>query len=187
MNIQWVVNFSILFFLSEFVLMLAKRSGKKGVKLRNDRKSLLFLWLSIPIGLSIGFFVANHQPWAFVQILLAWSGLIVAVAGMVIRWLSILQLNKAFTVDVVVSEAHQLKTNGMYKSIRHPSYLGLLLVCLGMAIAMNSILSLLVVLVPIGLAVGYRIGVEENLLKEAFGEKYQGYCEKTYRLLPKVY
>ena len=187
MNIQIVTCFSILFFLSEFALMMVRHSKQRGIKIRNDKKSLAFLWFAIPLSLTIGFFTANRHQWNTINDLIAWLGLAVFMAGIIVRWLSILQLKKAFTVDIVITDDHQLKTDGMYKRIRHPSYLGLLLICAGLAISMNSLISLLVIIIPIFIAIIYRIKVEEDILLEAFGEAYANYRMKACMIFPKLF
>jgi len=101
--------------------------------------------------------------------------------------MSIFQLKKAFTVDVAIGTEQKLKTDGMYKIIRHPSYLGLLLIMIGFSISMNSLISVLLVTIPMFLAINFRIIVEEKLLTEGFGDVYNNYKTKTKRLIPWVY
>ncbi len=187
MNIQIVMYFSLLFFFSELVLMMSKHSKKKRVKMRNDNKSLSLLWVTIPLSLTIGFFTAYRQGWNAINYSIAILGLCVFVIGIIVRWISIIQLNKGFTVDVVITENHKLKTDGIYKNIRHPSYLGLLLICFGLSIAMNSVISLAVISIPVLLAIIYRIKVEESILLKEFGEVYENYSKETYKIIPKFY
>ncbi len=187
MNIGVILLLSLFFFLSEFVLMLSKRSKSAKVKSQKDRKSLLLFWLTIPFSLTLGFFLARYQAWDTINIVLAVLGIILFTAGLLIRWLAIMQLQKAFTVDVAIAKDHRLKTGGIYKRIRHPSYTGLLLICLGLGIGMNSLLSFVVVLLPVFAAVLYRIKVEEAMLSTEFGEAYKNYQQKTVRLFPKIY
>ncbi len=184
MSINTVLYFSILFFLSELILMITKRSKKRKIKLQDDKKSLTLFWFTIPASFTIGFFTANYREWNTFNYSIAILGLGAFTLGIIIRWISIIQLNKWFTVDVAITENHNLKTDGIYKKVRHPGYLGLLLICTGLSIAMNSIVSLLVVSVPIYLAVIYRIKVEERILINEFGERYKQYMSKTHRLLP---
>ena len=61
MTIVTITYFSLLFFLSEFALMIVKRSKKNGTKAKNDKKSLALFWVTIPLSLTIGFFTANRS------------------------------------------------------------------------------------------------------------------------------
>ncbi len=187
MTILTITYFSLLFFLSELILMVVKRSKKSGTKTKNDKKSLVLFWITIPLSLTIGFFTANHQEWNTLNNSIALFGLTVFMIGIVIRWISIIQLNKEFTVNVAIIKNHNLKTDGIYKNLRHPSYLGLLLIGFGLSISMNSILSVMVVTIPFLLALSYRIKTEENILIKQFGETYKNYMAKTYRIIPKIY
>jgi len=111
----------------------------------------------------------------------------VAIIGFVVRWVAIIQLGKMFTVDVAIANKHILKTTGFYQLVRHPSYLGLLLIIAGLALCMGSVLSLLVVVIPVFLAINYRIIVEEQALTNEFGAQYQEYSKKVSKIIPWVY
>lgn len=187
MNIEIIKYFSLLFFASEFILMIGKRAKKKGIRVKKDKMSLIIFWLVIPVSLTIGFLLSNKNTWNELNYLLAIIGVLCFAMGIVIRWISIIQLNKDFTVDVAISKNHSLNTSGIYKYIRHPSYLGLLLICFGLSIAMNSILSFAVIMLPILIVILYRIRIEEKLLLNEFGADYTNYSKRTYRLIHRIY
>jgi protein-S-isoprenylcysteine O-methyltransferase Ste14 len=187
MNIEIVKYFSILFFLSELGLMITKHSKKKGIKTKNEKKSLVLIWITIGLSLTIGFNTANYQEWNKLNNVIALLGLSTFIVGIIIRWISIIQLAKEFTVNVAILSNHKLKTDGMYKHIRHPSYSGLLLICFGISIALNSIISIFVIIIPISLALLYRIKIEENILINEFGEVYKNYIIKTHKIIPKIF
>lgn len=187
MNIQLVIFFSILFFISEMTLMIVKRSKKMDSKVNNDKKSLLVLWILIPISISAGFMLANYQEWTTINLTLGFIGLIFFAVGGFIRWMAIIQLADDFTVDVAITKNHKLKVTGLYRIIRHPSYLGLLLIVFGLSLGMNSLYSVLIVIVPVFIALIYRINVEENELEKEFKTSYKDYKTKTKRIFPYVY
>jgi protein-S-isoprenylcysteine O-methyltransferase Ste14 len=176
------IYLSFAYAFSEFALMLIKRSKDDSVKVRNDRGSLIFLWVTITGGFVGGFFLSN-PPDQF------WSGFGIPfiIGGLVIRWIAILQLGSSFTVDVAINSASQLKTDGIYERIRHPSYSGILLVVVGFASTMNSLYSFLVLVVPVFAAVVYRVSIEESLLKKEFGDRYLKYSLETKKLIPWIY
>ncbi len=90
-------------------------------------------------------------------------------------------------MDVAINQVHQLKTDGLFKIVRHPSYLGLLMILSGFSLSMNTIISFMVVTLPVFLVIIYRIKVEENLLVETFGEEYIKYSGSTKKIIPFVY
>ncbi len=187
MSIKIIIYFSILFFLSELILVITKHSKKQENKTKNDKKSLILFWITIPISLTIGFFTANYQEWNTLNYSIAIFGLCAFTVGIIIRWISIIQLGKGFTVDVTITKTHSLKTDGIYKNIRHPSYLGLLLILFGLSISMNSLISFFIISIPIYFAVIYRMKIEESVLSKEFGDIYKNYKLHTCKIFPRLY
>ena len=122
-----------------------------------------------------------------VEPLAAWVGLAMIVLGLLIRGLAILTLRKFFTVDVVVHADHQVVRTGIYRWLRHPSYSGSLLSFVGLGVALESWVSLLVVAIPVTAAFLWRIHIEERALHNGLGATYADYCKSTARLIPFVY
>lgn len=177
------------FFISEFILMLLKRSKKTSTVKRKDKGSLLILWVSIPVCITAGFYAANISKcvWISSGEIIFYSGLFVFLIGFILRWSAIFQLKKAFTVDVAINQNHILKTDGLYKKIRHPSYSGLFLILAGLSFAMNNIFSFLLITIIIFTAINYRIYIEEKILTEEFGGIYENYKSKTKKLIPGIF
>jgi protein-S-isoprenylcysteine O-methyltransferase Ste14 len=80
-----------------------------------------------------------------------------------------------------------VQRTGLYRIVRHPSYLGLLILILAVGLHARNWISLLVVLIPTTAALLYRIHVEESALLAHFGNDYATYCQETKRLIPGVY
>ena len=173
--------------LSEAFLSYKKRSNRDTRKTRNDRLSLLAIWFTV--GTSIFFaIVFVEQAGAVVPITpITIAGIFLTLLGSFIRWKAIIQLKDAFTVDVSIVFAHDLKTDGIFARVRHPSYTGLLLNYIGVGIAMNNLCSFLILTIPIITVILYRIHVEETLLKSEFGEKYLTYIKSTKKIIPLIY
>jgi len=185
--IKILIYLSYLFGTSELILTVTKRSKQKNVKKKNDRGSLIILWVIIIISITAGFNLANYKIWSSLNYFIYATGILLYFAGMIIRWTAIIQLKKAFTVDVAISRDQELKTDGLYRHIRHPSYLGTIMIVTGLSLCMNSLLSFLVIVVPIFLANIYRIHVEEVILVDEFGEKYEEYRKTTRKIIPYIY
>lgn len=181
------ILFSLLFMISEMILVITKHSKSKSAVMQKDRGSLVLLWTAICAGLIVGFNMARYNEWHLINYIVSAAGLLIIAAGFVIRWTSIIQLKKAFTVDVAINSAHELKTDGLYSIIRHPSYLGLLLIMTGEAVSMDSPGSFIAVVLPVTIAIFYRIHVEEQLLENEFGDLYGIYRLNTKRIIPFIY
>lgn len=114
-------------------------------------------------------------------------GIVLFVAGMALRWTAILSLGKSFTVQVAVKQDQSLKTNGVYRYIRHPSYTGILLYYLGLGLLQHNWFSILILFVLPLIAILNRIAFEEKLLSDHFGRDYTNYTGKSKRLIPWLY
>jgi len=71
--------------------------------------------------------------------------------------------------------------------LRHPGYAGVLFGFVGFGLALQSWLSLLVLLLATTTALAYRARIEERFLVAELGDEYVLYMARTKRLLPYVW
>ncbi len=109
------------------------------------------------------------------------------VAGFSLRQWSIKTLGRLFTPIVSVHKDHKLVDKGPYKYMGHPSYTGLFLELLGVALALSNFFAVITVMFFFLPAINYRTAIEENLLEEHFGKRYASYRKRTKRFIPFVY
>ena len=112
---------------------------------------------------------------------------VLVVVGGGFRLWSIAMLGRYFRAVVHIQEDHHVVRTGPYRVLRHPSYTGLLVVTLGLALLLGNYASTVVfeLLVIVGLL--YRIHVEERMLLDGLGEDYAAYMRETDRLIPGVW
>ena len=115
-----------------------------------------------------------------------WIGVILYAAGGALRLWPVFVLGRRFSGLVAIQPGHTLVTDGIYRTIRNPSYLGMLVLSLGWALAFRSFAGVLLVALMIPPLVA-RMRSEEALLRAQFGEVYAAYCARTWRLLPGLY
>ena len=113
-------------------------------------------------------------------------GLALFVVGSVLRLVPVFLLGRRFSGLVAIQEGHDLETGGLYRVIRHPSYLGLLMGLFGWALIFRSAIGILVSLLLVPPLVA-RMNSEEALLESEFGQQYSDYRRRTWRLLPFLY
>ncbi|PIQ25982.1 isoprenylcysteine carboxylmethyltransferase family protein [bacterium (Candidatus Blackallbacteria) CG17_big_fil_post_rev_8_21_14_2_50_48_46] len=90
------------------------------------------------------------------------------------------------TVRLQTEIGHQVCASGLYRVVRHPGYLGLILANLGFPLIMNAYTAFLPTLLGIALIL-LRTQLEDRFLNENL-EGYRAYAQKTpYRLIPWVY
>ncbi|WP_338640589.1 isoprenylcysteine carboxylmethyltransferase family protein [Burkholderia pyrrocinia] len=124
--------------------------------------------------------------WTFGGDAVRWLGVALYIAGGALRIWPVFVLGKRFSGLVAIQPGHTLVTDGIYRRIRNPSYLGLLVNSVGWALAFRSGVGVLLVALMIVPLVA-RIRSEEALLRSQFGADYDAYCARTWRLLPGVY
>lgn len=174
--------------LSELILNVSRRSSSDE-KNGKDKSTLGLIWLVLIVSLVGGVMLAKYThaaPMKDTQLAHA-IGCGIIIAGMIFRITAIVMLGRFFTVDVAIRKNHQIVNTGFYRYIRHPSYTGALLSFFGFGIVQNNWYSFAVVFIPVCWAMILRINVEERALVEHFGEAYEEYRKKTWRLLPFVY
>ncbi|MFX1418697.1 MAG: methyltransferase family protein [Promethearchaeota archaeon] len=114
-------------------------------------------------------------------------GISVLLVGSIILLYSRALLGKFASSKIVIEQNHVLTTKGIYKYIRHPIYLGMLLIFFGYALSFKSIITPFSFLVLFFLIFNNRMNLEEKLLIEKFGEEYELYINKTKRIIPYIY
>jgi protein-S-isoprenylcysteine O-methyltransferase len=182
-----VISFWTIFYvwvLSELWLAWKKRSEPGATA--NDRGSkwplIAGVWATVAIGLGL----AMGVPAAAITTArgsLFVAGLALMVAGLALRWYSIMVLGRSFTVDVATRPGQEVVTSGPYRWIRHPSYTGALLTLLGILVCCLNWLSF--VALPLAFAgYAYRIRVEETAMTDGLGDAYREYMRRTRRLIP---
>jgi protein-S-isoprenylcysteine O-methyltransferase Ste14 len=116
-----------------------------------------------------------------------WAGIGALVLGLAMRAWGMATLGRHYTRTVREVDEHQLVMSGPYAVIRHPGYAGTILVWCGYALASAGWVAALVVGAVMLAAYGYRVHTEEALLRGVFGQKYEEYRQRTWRLVPFVY
>jgi protein-S-isoprenylcysteine O-methyltransferase Ste14 len=171
----------------ELFMNLRQRRNSRGANM-GDKNSLWVLYGLITIGYFLSFSIGMTKigrihPWnTFFAI-----GMGVFAAGLVIRVLSIATLKRFFSYSVATVEKHKLIDTGLYRYIRHPGYLGQLIIFLGISMSISNGLSILAMMIPVAIGYAYRINVEERFMAEQFGDEYLDYQRRTKKLLPFVF
>ena len=114
------------------------------------------------------------------------AGLGLALAGGTVMFWSVLNLGRQYSPEVTIQPEHHLITHGLYGFIRHPRYLGLVLLVLGSALVFRSWIGIAADVILLG-SLLWRIRDEEAMLQREFGAAWRAYSRRTKRLLPWVW
>ena len=182
-----IIAVSYLYGFFEVFMNLRQRSKTK-VTSSADKSSLWWLYGLITLGYALSFSIGATK----IGRIYAWNtffaiGMALFVVGFKIRIHSIRTLKQFFTYSVAKVENHQIIETGLYKYIRHPGYLGQLIIFIGISTSISNWLSILVMMVPITLGYLYRIKIEERFMLEQLGDGYLNYQKRTKRIIPMIY
>jgi len=112
------------------------------------------------------------------------GGVALVLLGSAIRVAAIRTLGTAFTASVRVDADHRLVQHGLYRRLRHPSYLGALLALLGVPVLFSAWWATAFTLLTMSFAYTLRIRLEEHALLERHGAAYHEYRARTAMLIP---
>jgi protein-S-isoprenylcysteine O-methyltransferase Ste14 len=96
-------------------------------------------------------------------------------------------LGSNWSLTLEVRENHQLITQGIYRVVRHPMYLALIIYSVGQALVLPNWVAGPSYGVAMLLLFALRLGPEERMMLEEFGKEYEAYAARTKRLIPGVW
>jgi protein-S-isoprenylcysteine O-methyltransferase Ste14 len=156
---------------------------------REDRSNRWVIVAFALIGLLDGYLPAyadRNELWTIDGDGIRWLGVLLFLVGGALRLWPVFVLGRRFSGLVAIQEGHTLVTSGVYGVIRHPSYLGMLVMTLGWGLAFRSWVGVLLTLLIVPPLIA-RIRAEESLLETQFGAEYDAYRARTSRLIPGLY
>ena len=115
------------------------------------------------------------------------AGMVVLLAGLVLRGWSFKALGQYFTHTVMVSSDQPVIASGPYRVLRHPSYTGIILAAIGIGLASANWADLAGLLLLTLTALLWRIRIEEAALLTTLGDRYRAYAAQHKRIVPLVW
>jgi len=167
--------------------------GIRSVSAKPDKYSRVILSISFllfPLMVALPYFELRYLTAVYFPAItgvLLLAGLVMQLMGAVILPASRLQIGRFGGAKIAIEEDHRLVTNGMYRYIRNPQYLGMTLLLFGYALSLGGpIVGSITAIGLLGI-MHSRIKVEEELLLSTFGDEYREYMKRTWRLVPHIY
>jgi len=112
------------------------------------------------------------------------GGCLIGGGAVLILWA--LVFFRSWRFRAKLDQGHQLATEGPFRLLRHPIYMGLNLLALGTAVWVPSAVVWIAFLLMV-LGSDLRARSEETILAQAFGSTYAAYFRRTSRFIPGVY
>ncbi len=152
------------------------RQGKKKPDL------LPLVMLAFPIGIAIGYARIGVLPhWLF------FPGEVAFVVGTGFTLWSYSILGQYVSPYVLALPEHKIIQAGPYRYIRHPGYLGQIVAHVGLGLALQSWVAVVIMLAMMAGFAVYRIRNEEAFLGSELGDSYLSYMRTTKRFVPFVF
>jgi protein-S-isoprenylcysteine O-methyltransferase Ste14 len=167
----------------------ARKTAVTGNRDRTREKALMLISYSglfvIPL-----IYVLTEQPkfasYTFRPVQ-AWLGLVVLIAAMALLYRTHRDLGRAWSITLEIRDQHRLITQGIYEKLRHPMYAAFWLWAISQALLLPNWIAGLSGLVGFGTLFFGRVGHEERMMLETFGDEYRAYMARTYRVIPGIY
>jgi protein-S-isoprenylcysteine O-methyltransferase Ste14 len=118
---------------------------------------------------------------------LAWLGTAVFACSLWLFYRVHKQLGRNFSVTLEIRDRHSLVTTGVYSRVRHPMYSAFWLWVIAQALLLPNWVAGLSGIVGFGILFLFRIGREERMMAETFGEEYDRYAARTHRVIPGIF
>jgi protein-S-isoprenylcysteine O-methyltransferase Ste14 len=179
----------LIWFVTEAIIEIRQRKRFRAGAQRQDKGSLRVVVGTVGLGATLCALLAFTVPAtaiASARTFLFWLGIVLVYAGIALRLYAINVLGASFTSTVAITPNQPLVEAGPYRLIRHPAYTGVLITLLGFGLCYTNWLGLLVIVGCALIGFSYRVRVEERVLQEHLGQRYQEYMRRTKRLIPFV-
>lgn len=174
-----LVLLSIAFFLCVVVRASIQyaRFGNSGLSLlKQPSQAVIFF------GLAAVFFLQAYINQREHTLSVFCTGIMSYGCGILLTFISQLQMGSAWQVGINRKKATTLVTNGIYAVSRNPIYLALILILMGYLILTPTLTATFMVAASIYL-IRRQVLKEEKFLEETFGAEYRYYKRQTPRWL----
>lgn len=115
---------------------------------------------------------------------LFWIGTALLIAGLLFAVAARRHLGGNWSGSVTLKQNHTLTRTGPYRIVRHPIYTGLLLAIFGSGVVALGEWRGVVALALVTAAFVRKVQIEEQFLREQFGEEYVRYRQEVAALIP---
>jgi protein-S-isoprenylcysteine O-methyltransferase Ste14 len=114
-----------------------------------------------------------------------WLGVALLAAALFVFWRAHADLGLNWSPSLEIRDRHELITHGIYGVIRHPMYASQWLWVLAQPLLLqNWVAGFLDLLIFVPFYI-LRVGAEEALMLETFGDQYRHYMKKVGSILPR--
>ena len=167
------------------VLLERRRKVGPSAETRPAQKIIIALSFAVFIALLVVSALDYRFGWSEVPVWVSLLGNALVALGLMVD-LRVFRENSYGGSTIEMTEGQRVITTGPYALVRHPMYVGVLIMALGVPLALGSWWGLILVLATVPLLV-LRIFDEERMLRSQL-EGYEAYTRHVrYRLVPALW
>lgn len=186
-NLSHIVFYGItILWLMELMVFPSKHHGEDFQEKQTFYLILINIISNIFITLLLtyyGTFQIQEYPWSMIRYL----GLSFYLGGITLRYTSTILLGKYFSRDIHVEKNQVLVSHGPYRLLRHPLYLGLFLLVLGVPTFFQNPVAMAFAFFSMGRVLNRRMELEEKNMEKILGDTYKEWKKSRYRFIPYIY
>jgi protein-S-isoprenylcysteine O-methyltransferase Ste14 len=195
-----IINYGIqeylfLFIVTEIIVGLVLPfiliKGEKGKIMELKLYSLVGFILYVLVGMTLIVILASidyYYNFSLFDYNLGYSiGFILFILGLVLQGVAEATLGKYYLPSIGTVEGQKIIKNGIYKYIRHPGYLGEILIFFGLGFVTYSLLGILGAFIVSLMVYFGEVVPEEKYMLEKFGKEYEEYMKETFRFIPYIF
>ncbi len=189
-KIAWAVGVAAWYVLRIPFERKARRMKVTNATHRNARDMTLLTISTLGLGVIPGIYALTGAPRFAsypITLLQVVAGVLVFIAALWLFWRTHRAIGRYWSVTLEIKEKHELVTTGVYAQVRHPMYSAFFMWALAQALLLPNWIAGPAGLVGFGILFFFRVGREEQMMREAFGAQYDAYVRRTKRIIPGIY
>lgn len=173
-------------------IILFRQKLPKAPDQKRDRSSIVGLALQILAYAIV--WAAHRQPFTaivsggrWLELLIATMAITVAVGSVMLIMAAVKTLGKEWSITARMVENHKLAHEGPYALVRHPIYTGMLGMLIATGLAISDWIALFAAIVVFAIGTWIRVRIEERLLRETFGQRFEEYAREVPAVIPGIF
>ncbi len=168
--------------LKDPALLERRKNFGPGKEERTSQKVIMSLAVIVNLAVLVVSALDHRFGWSYVPAWVSLVGDVLVALGLMINLL-VFKENSYGASNIQVEKEQTVISTGPYAIVRHPMYMGVLIMCIGVPLALGSLWGLVTLTITLGVLI-WRILDEEKLLKVEL-PGYSEYAQRVrYRLVP---
>ncbi len=168
------------------VLGIWKAGGERQPRKKKATEPVVATFSLFFLGIIVVPILVGYARLGVLPSYLLYPGLVIMIAGFAIYYWGVLALGHFHSGQVRVIPDHKVIRKGPYRFVRHPLYASEILWSIGLGLALQSWVALLIILIAAGVFYTNRIRIEERFLAAELGDEYVQYMKSVKGIIPHI-